>query len=135
VKVIHLFTGSDGRSHFEDRDVAVTLSEFGATTAPLSALSVSLRDTEGGPTVVGFRPAPRRQLVILLQGKVEYSCGDGSRRVMCPGDVLLATDTDGEGHAATVLENPRLQVFVPLSSDANLDEWFATSPKFSEEHK
>jgi hypothetical protein len=125
MRVTYLFTGPEGQSHFADREVIVSRSVLGATSPPLPALSVSLRDTEGGPLSVGFRPAPRRQLVILLRGKVEYCCGDGSRRVLGAGDILLADDTEGQGHRAHVVESPRVQVFVPIAPEADLQEWLA----------
>jgi hypothetical protein len=125
VKVVYLYSGEDGQSHFADCEVAAVPSALGATSLPLQALEVSLRDTEGGPTSVDFRPAPRRQLVVLLKGQVEYFCGDGSRRLLGSGDILLADDTTGQGHRAEIIENPRVQVFVPLAPEADLTTWFA----------
>ena len=124
MKVVYLYSGEDGQSHFADCEVATVQSVLGATSVPLPALEVSLRDTAGGPTSVDFRPAPRRQLVILLRGQVEYFCGDGSRRLLGSGDILVADDTRGQGHRAEVVESPRLQVFVPLAPEADLSTWF-----------
>jgi hypothetical protein len=107
--------------------VAAVQSAQGATSLPLPALEVSLRDTEGGPTSVDFHPAPRRQLVILLKGQVEYFCGDGSRRLLGSGDILVVDDTKGQGHRAEIIESPRIQVFVPLAPEADLTTWFAAS--------
>lgn len=98
MKVVYLYSGEDGQSHFADCEVATVQSVLGVTSIPLPALEVSLRDTAGGPTSVDFRPAPRRQLVILLRGQVEYFCGDGSRRLLGSGDILVADDTRGQGH-------------------------------------
>jgi hypothetical protein len=123
VKVVRLFSGQDGQSHFADCEVATVASALGATSAPMPALEVFLRDTEGGPTSTDFHPAPRRQLVFLLSGQVEYICGDGSRRRLGAGDILIADDIEGQGHRAEILENPRLQVFVPLAPDADLGIW------------
>ena len=124
MKVVYLYSGEDGQSHFADCEVATVQSVLGVTSIPLPALEVSLRDTAGGPTSVDFRPAPRRQLVILLRGQVEYFCGDGSRRLLGSGDILVADDTRGQGHRAEVVESPRLQVFVPLAPEADLSTWF-----------
>lgn len=124
MKVVYLYSGEDGQSHFADCEVATVQSVLGVTSIPLPALEVSLRDTAGGPTSVDFRPAPRRQLVILLRGQVEYFCGDGSRRLLGSGDILVADDTRGQGHRVEVVESPRLQVFVPLAPEADLSTWF-----------
>jgi hypothetical protein len=133
VKVVYLYSGNDGQSHFADCEVTAVQSALGATSLPLQALEVSVRDTEGGPTSVDFRPAPRRQLVILLQGQVAYFCGDGSRRLLASGDILVADDTTGQGHRAEIIENPRVQVFVPLAPDADLTTWFA-APVSRQDH-
>jgi hypothetical protein len=64
-------------------------------------------------------------LVILLKGQVEYFCGDGSRRLLRSGDILVADDTQGQGHRAEIVETPRVQVFIPLAAEADLSSWFA----------
>jgi hypothetical protein len=120
MRLTHLYTGPDGQSHFADCDLATSPTSLGTTSAPFPAESVFFRDTDGGVTRTEFHPAPRRQLVILLSGRVEYECGDGSRREFGVGDLLLADDTEGQGHRARVLESPRFQVFVPLPSDLDL---------------
>ena len=40
----------------------------------------------------------RRQYLIVLEGRMEVTCGDGSSRQFQPGDVLLAEDMTGQGH-------------------------------------
>jgi hypothetical protein len=126
MRLTHLYTGSDGRSHFAERDLLAALSPLGATTPQWPAESMFLRDTTGGPNTTDFHAAPRRQIVVLLSGRVEYECGDGTRREFGVGDVLLADDTDGQGHRARIVESPRLQLFVPLSADIDLDAYSTT---------
>ena len=59
--------------------------------------------------------APARQYVIMLEGEVEIEIGDGSKRVLGPGDISLAEDTTGQGHRSRILSgNPRRSVFVTL---------------------
>jgi hypothetical protein len=128
VKLTHMYSGSDGRSHFEDREVTLSPSALGSTSAFIAAESICFRDTGDAPVAAGFHPAPRRQLVFMLAGRVEYECGDGARCVFGPGDILLADDTAGQGHRARVLEGPRLQVFVPLRAEVALDTWTTAAP-------
>jgi quercetin dioxygenase-like cupin family protein len=123
MKLVHLCSGPDGRSHFVDRTVAMTSSTLGGTSDVLPAGGVFVRDTAGAPQSADFHPAPRRQLMFLIYGKVEYECGDGSKRELGAGDVLFADDLTGQGHRARVLESPRLQIFVPVADDVDISAW------------
>ena len=55
-----------------------------------------------------LHPAPHRQLVVVLEGRLEVRCPDGTAATFDVGQALLASDTDSEGHftrntAATLL--------------------------------
>lgn len=50
-----------------------------------------------------WHPAPRKQYVMVLSGKLEVEAGDGERREFTPGTVLLVTDVDGRGHKTNAL--------------------------------
>jgi hypothetical protein len=126
MKLVHLYSGDDGQSHFADRTVAMTPSALGSTSAVLPADGAFVRDTTGGPQTADFHPAPRRQLVFLIRGRVEYECGDGSTRELGAGDVLFADDLTGQGHCARVIESPRLQIFVPVPGDVDISVWAPT---------
>ena len=123
VKLLHVYTGSDGRSHFADREFTTSLSALGASSSDVPASTVAFRETGHTTPTEEFRPAPRRQLVVLLQGRVEYECGDGSTRECGVGDVVFFDDTGGQGHRARVLEGPRVQIFVRLPADADVMNW------------
>jgi hypothetical protein len=98
VDVVRVFTGTDGQSHFED--VTVALEDFGMS-GQISALwpgrGVQFR-TVGGDYQIDYHNAPRRQLVVNLSGSVEIEVGDGTKRVLGPGTILLAEDLTGQGH-------------------------------------
>jgi hypothetical protein len=47
---------------------------------------------------VELHPAPRRQLVVLVQGEFEITTTSGDRRRFRPGDCLLADDLGTKGH-------------------------------------
>ena len=125
MQVTRLYTGDDGRSHFEDRLIPMRHIEgVGDMTGPLGADSVFFRDTSsGGPEVWDFHVAPRRQFVIHLAGVAEIEVGDGSRRRFGPGEILLADDTTGQGHISREVEGPRRQIFVPLAADVDVEDW------------
>jgi hypothetical protein len=124
VKVTRIYTGGDGQSHFEDLDIPMSDTGVGQMTAGIPAASVFFRSTgQGGPEVMDFHVAPRRQFVIHLAGQVEIECGDGTKQRFGVGDVLLADDTTGQGHISREVEGPREQIFVALAADADIDRW------------
>jgi hypothetical protein len=116
VRVTRIFTGTDGESHFEDLDIP--LRDFGAVGAmsePIGVTGLVLRET--GPDYdLDWHHAPRRQFVVMLSGGlVEIEVGDGSRRRLGPGDILLAEDTTGRGHISRAVDDqPRVSLFITL---------------------
>jgi hypothetical protein len=115
-RVTRVYTGDDGESHFEDIELALSdLGAIGAMSKPLPAKSILFRET-GADYDLGFHNAPRRQFVIMLGGgRVELEVGSGEKRVLGPGDVLLAEDTTGRGHISRALDRePRRSIFVAL---------------------
>lgn len=124
MKVTRIYTGDDGQSHFEDLDVPFTASGAGQMTGAIPAATVFFRSTrEGGPEVMDFHVAPRRQFVVHTAGRVEIECGDGTRRQFGVGDVLLADDTTGQGHISREIHGPRDQIFVALADSVDTDRW------------
>jgi hypothetical protein len=107
-----MYTGDDGRSHFEDLPLppASPTGEV-AEQALLPVTGAILR--RGTTSASQFRRAPRRQYVITLAGQIEIEVGDGSTRRFGPGDVLLAEDTEGEGHRVRIL-GPETRVALSL---------------------
>ena len=116
MKATRIYTGDDGESHFEDVDIALgDFGDIGRISELESATGILFRET--GPDYdFDFHNAPRRQYVLMLSGgRVEIEVGDGTKRVLGPGDVLLAEDTTGHGHISRALdETPRISVFVTL---------------------
>lgn len=115
MRVTRIYTGDDGESHFEDVEIPLQDSgDVGRVSELFSATGVLFRET-GGDYNLDFHTAPRRQFVINLDAAVEIEVGDGSRRVLAPGDVLLAEDTTGRGHISRAVDGrPRRSIFVTL---------------------
>ena len=97
MKFYRLYSGDDGRSHFEQLDSSQS-SEFFNATRPANGL---LFRNDFAPHIVNWHRAPRRRWVITLSGTVDIGVGDGTRMTFGPGDVLLAEDMTGQGHTAT----------------------------------
>jgi len=115
MKVIRVFTGPDGKSHFEDLDIPlIHSSAVGETSALQPATGLMFRHTDGSYDY-DFHNAPRRQYVVNLRGGVEIEIGDGTKRLLGPGDILLAEDTTGQGHISRAIGGePRDSLFITL---------------------
>ncbi|MFO1319055.1 MAG: hypothetical protein U1F52_05535 [Burkholderiales bacterium] len=113
--VVRLYTGSDGRSHFEDMPVPLQDGgKVGFLSEKIRATGILFRETEGDYNY-DFHTAPRRQYVVNLQGEVEIEVGDGTRRILRSGEVLLAEDTTGQGHISRAVNGrPRQSLFITL---------------------
>lgn len=115
MKILRVYTGDDGRSHLEDIDVSLSIQgQFGFMSELHKAQGVIFRRTEGDYEV-DFHNAPRRQYVVNLEGTLEIEVGDGSKRRLEPGDVLLGEDTTGQGHITRAVGGkPGRSLFIPL---------------------
>ena len=108
-----LYTGADGKSHFEDLDQKEGSKHFLADQ-PASGLvfknDVLRRDLHA------FHNAPRRQWCITLSGSVEIGLGDGTTKTFNAGDVFFAEDLTGQGHTAK--PNNWVRAFVYVETTA-----------------
>jgi hypothetical protein len=68
-------------------------------------------------------PAPRRQYVITLKGKLKFTVSNGETFIIEPGIVLIANDTAGEGHTWEIVGgNEWERIYIPLEEDS--DDYF-----------
>jgi hypothetical protein len=113
--IVRLYTGTDGQSHFEDVRIPLkSTGKIGFISELVTATGVVFRET-GGDYNYEFHTAPRRQYVVNLEGEVEIEVGDGSKRILRSGDVLLAEDTTGQGHISRAVNaKPRKSLFITL---------------------
>ncbi len=115
-RITRVYSGEDGESHLED--VEIPLKDLGAAIGALSKLEpatgIVFRETQGDYDY-DFHNAPRRQYVINLDAAVEIEVGDGTRRILGAGEVLLAEDTTGRGHRSRAVDGrPRRSIFITL---------------------
>ena len=119
MKYVRIYTGDDGESHFEDIDYDLApLGEFpGRYSEPWKTKAVIFRETDADYDI-DFHNAPRRQFVINLKGSVEIETGLGDKRLLGPGDILLAEDISGRGHISRAVgDGVRESLFLPLAGD------------------
>ena len=113
--IIRLYAGADGASHFEAIEPALQPrgdQSASAELIPGSGILVRRFEPERSND---WHHAPGRYAVFTLSGAVDIEIGDGSVRRLGPGDVLIAEDLTGQGHATReVGPAARVSVFVPL---------------------
>ena len=115
MRVTRIYTGDDGESHFED--VEVPLRDFGdlgriSESVPVTGLMFREVDADYD---FDFHTAPRRQYVVNLDAAVDIEVGDGTRRRIGAGEILLAEDTTGNGHRSIAVDGqPRRCLFIAL---------------------
>ena len=115
MRVVRLYTGPDNKSHFDDIQIPLKdAGKVGFISELHKATGVVFRETTGDYNYE-FHTAPRRQYVVNLEGEVEIEVGDGTRRILRAGDILLAEDTTGQGHISrAVAGKPRKSLFITL---------------------
>ena len=102
MQCVRMYTGEDGRSHFEEVDLPFKSLQEAQRTDVQSSLGIQFVYQPPGFTI-DMHPAPRRQYVITLQGQADIVLGDGTSRRFAAGDVLLAEDITGEGHITRIV--------------------------------
>jgi len=114
-KVVRLYTGPDGESHFQDTEITLKdMGKKGRRSEIIEAKGIIFMETDGD-YFLDWHNASHRQFSIQIEGGVEIEVGDGSKRRFGPGDVFLAEDTTGHGHISRALNNkPRKNIFVIL---------------------
>ena len=115
MKVTRIYADERGESHFGENDFELhDAGAIGNLSEPIPARSVVFRTNE--PTIdQDWHVAPRRQLVVLLDGVIEIEVSDGSRRTFGGGEVLLVEDTTGKGHRTLNVEKRvRRSIFIVL---------------------
>ena len=114
-----IYTGPDGRSHFDDIPLDFQLGDEGFEDLPeIKAKTVMLRrSTAAGRAHIAeqFHTAPARTYVVLLQGRIEIEVAHGVKERFGPGDIILGEDLEGEGHVTRgVGDEPRIALFLTL---------------------
>jgi Cupin domain len=124
VNYARLYTGADNETHFDDVDVTFVYRNYAEGVPPIWLPKESMIDVAGlqfvsmpaGWDGSEWHPAPRRQFIIPLSGKMEFRASDGETRVLGPGEVLLVEDTSGKGHGSRMVSStPGVFAVMPLA--------------------
>src|ERR1700730_479217 len=113
--IVRIYAGADQQSHFEE--IEPRLADQGdqsATAELIPGSGIIVRRFEPNRTNP-WHHAPGRYAVITLSGATDIEIGDGTVRRLGVGDILIAEDLTGQGHATReVGPEARIAVFVPL---------------------
>ena len=111
VKIVNLYSGADGESHLRDIEIPLEGEKGDLRSLPIKVADAFFREDIGGGEGRWHR-APRRQYIIMLEGELEIEVGDGTKRRLGPGEILLVEDTTGLGHISRSFN--RKCLIVPL---------------------
>ncbi len=118
VHLTAIVTEPDGETRFADETIpyADTSGPLQVTpTAP--AVSISFRRVSGDFDF-DFHPAPRRRLVVVMEGRLEVTASNGEARTFGLGDLLEVRDTTGRGHRSRSIDDgPLHSAFIALDDD------------------
>jgi quercetin dioxygenase-like cupin family protein len=114
--IFRVYTGADDKSHFEEIEPKFEArGDQSEIAEPLPGSGILVRRFAGDHENP-WHHAPGRYAVFTLSGAVDIEIGDGTVRRLGVGDVLIAEDLTGQGHATReVGPEPRVSVFVPLT--------------------
>ena len=114
-QITRVYSDNNGDSHFEDIEIPLTeAGNVGKLSGVLPAKGIIFREVEPSYDW-NFHPAPQKQYIILLDGKIEIETSCGEKRIFKAGEVLLVEDTTGKGHKTRNLQpEKRKSIFVTL---------------------
>jgi quercetin dioxygenase-like cupin family protein len=106
MKIMRVYSGTDGQSHFDEIEVEIEKLQPGE--------GIAFRHV-AADYIHSWHTAPRRQYVINLSGESEVEVSGGTKRRLGPGAIYLADDTTGQGHISRAVgSQPRVFVTIPL---------------------
>lgn len=112
----------EGKTIVEDLELPTTKEVRGYETA-LLLLQGAIFRTQQPAVDLDFHNAPRRQIVVPLEGEVEIETGHGEVRLITPGMALLADDLTGQGHKSSFRPENATVLFLVLPDEADPTLW------------
>jgi hypothetical protein len=117
IRCVRIWTAKDGNSDFEEGHIDLPKGERGdILSTVIGTTTISFRETRAGGAFE-WHDAPTRQLVITLDGTLDFETRRGRHFTIRPGDILLAEDTAGSGHTWKLVgEEPWRRAYVILAT-------------------
>ena len=119
MRLTRFSAGGDGESSFSEVEIDLPHERVDAAGRSIAS-SPTFTSTRTQFVVLpagleqDWHPAPRRQLVAILSGRVEVDTPDGERRSFGAGDVFLADDVTTRGHRTRTVGGGATIFVVPV---------------------
>ena len=118
-RITRIIVDESGGTAFADAVIPLELGAFAPPAPPMLRSSpVPARAVRFLGAPAGWdsppHPAPARQYIVMLRGRVRSWVSSGESRTFSPGDVVLLEDTSGEGHRTFVPDDDWLALVVVL---------------------
>ena len=102
IKVVHLYSGSDGESHIEEIEMPLTISrglskDISRQSETIKATGIHFIELDGDREY-DFHNTSHRQILITIEGENEIETSDGTKHTLKPGSIFWVEDTVGKGH-------------------------------------
>lgn len=123
MKLVHLHGDDAGETHLRTVELQERDTEAGRVRnlGRIPATTAGLGGFVGRKPDVGMHNAPRRQLLVVLDGALEIVTSLDQREVLHPGDVLFADDVGTRGHVSRdVGDDPLSILAVGVADDWTL---------------
>lgn len=120
VRYVTLVGTPDGGSRFTDVEVGLAHPMVGprrsrvAVSPPLPGTQATFVALPDGLVEIPPHPAPRRQVLVIVEGVAEIETSDGATRRFGPGDVVVVEDTEGAGHITRTVSSPVRALVIPM---------------------
>lgn len=124
MRYTRIYADSDGESHFQDLDIALTEVPYAPPAPPYFVSDATPASAVVMTTIPpGWRgdwhPSPRLQWWFQLGGELEVQTSDGDSRHFAPGAIVRVEDTTGRGHTTTVVSTEAVvaaYVHIPIEA-------------------
>lgn len=116
MRITRFSADAQGESRFSDLDISYPelLGTYGLPlSVSLTSPSVQFATLPEG-TDQPLHPVGQRQLVVVLEGRLEVGTTDGQRREFGAGSAFLADDMDTPGHTTRTIDGAVEVLFVRL---------------------
>ncbi|MCK5680990.1 DUF861 domain-containing protein [bacterium] len=115
MQIYRIYTDTSGETHFATFEIELEdAGAIGMLSKLEPASGVIFRETAADYNYQ-WHNAPRRQYVVILEGRVDFTVSDGECRRFGPGDIVLLEDVSGKGHCSRAVNcERRKSIFVTL---------------------
>jgi quercetin dioxygenase-like cupin family protein len=127
MRYLRLYSDAEGVSHFDPVEVEFAQADYAPpappiwTSTPQAAVRAFFYSIPPGWSG-DWHPSPTRQFYVQVRGAIEFGAGDGERRRIEPGMVVLLEDVVPPGHISRAVgDEDSIGFLVPLEGSPPAD--------------